>query len=101
MSPQAVPKFLFPNSYFFTESTLPNDKHPWFDLFCARVRSNVCDPRSQALIDYPVGFKELAGYTEEERRIIWKDYKEVYDKIKTEKIRDIMARDTGVFSISC
>jgi hypothetical protein len=53
------------------------------------------------LIDYPVGFKELAGYTEEERRIIWKDYKEVYDKIKTEKIRDIMARDTGVFSISC
>jgi hypothetical protein len=97
MSPQAVPRFLFPNSYFFTESTLPNNKHPWFELFHDQVRSNVHDPRSQALIDYPIGFEELAGYLEEERRRLWKDCKEVYDRIKADKVKALMDRNVGMF----
>jgi hypothetical protein len=97
MSPQAVPRFLFPTSYFFTESTLPNDKHPWFELFHAQVRSNVRDPRSQALIDYPIGFEDLAGYSEEERRRLWKDCKDVYDSIKADKVKALMDRNVGMF----
>jgi hypothetical protein len=97
MSLQATPKFLFPNSYFFSESTLPNDKHPWFELFRAQVQSNVHNPRSQALIDYPVGFEELAGYSEEKRRRLWKDCKDVYDRIKADKVKAIMDQNAGMF----
>jgi hypothetical protein len=58
---------------------------------------NICGPHSQALFDYPVHFEDLAQYTEEERQRIWKDCRRVYDEIKDEKIKDIMAQNGGMF----
>jgi hypothetical protein len=49
------------------------------------------------LIDYPVGFEDLAGYMEEERQELWKNCKDVHDRIKAEKIKDIMDQNAGVF----
>jgi hypothetical protein len=98
MSLQAISRFLFPNSFFFAESNLLNEKYPWFELFCSRVHSIICDLHSQASLDYPICFEDLAGYTEEEQQGIWKACRKVYDEIKKEKVRDIIVQNAGMSS---